>query len=422
MLPAVSSRPGASGPSDPRERRTATTWRLIAGLFAVVAVLLVVDVAQAAPGVALDWTLALAVAALATLAVVYHRDVLALAERQRWETESLNRILQGLSRSASPDAVLGGIVGELRRATGADHCVVVRRRPRSRLLDATLVSGSAASPSTTTTLPSVLLELSPGDGDRPAAVAARISEAVGAFFGLHNRRAEPLVTSRGVVGAIVLSRRRGGRWTATSLRLLADAAKEASVALDRAYAHVATEAAATTDALTGLPNRRFLDILAARAPGRRRDDSVGVLMVDIDHFKRFNDRFGHAAGDQVLRAVADAIVRTVRTDDFPIRYGGEEFLVVLRRADREIAVAVAERLRRNVAAIGAPHVRSPAPVTVSVGVAVGGPAQRSRDGGAPDQRSSPGGSEADTLHVLIRRADAALYRAKEAGRDRVILA
>jgi diguanylate cyclase (GGDEF)-like protein len=241
--------------------------------------------------------------------------------------------------------------------------------------------------------------MSPDEADGPAAAAVRISAAVGSFFGLEHLRAEPLVTSRGVVGALVLSRRRGGRWSATALRLLRDAAKEASVALERAYAHAETEAAATTDQLTGLPNRRFLEILAARPAGRRRDDELAVLMVDIDHFKHFNDRFGHAAGDGVLRAVADAIVRTVRTDDFPIRYGGEEFLVVLRRADREIAVAVAERLRRNVAGIDIAALRLPSAVTVSVGVAVGAPA----------------------LDTLIGRADAALYRAKSAGRDRVVL-
>jgi diguanylate cyclase (GGDEF)-like protein len=125
-------------------------------------------------------------------------------------------------------------------------------------------------------------------------------------------------------------------------------------------------------------------------------------MADIDHFKRLNDRFGHPAGDTVLRAVADAIARTVRTDDFPIRYGGEEFLVVLRRADRDIATAVAERLRKNVAAVDLRRVRITQPVTMSVGVAV---AERT----------------GEDLGALIERADAALFRAKAAGRDRIAL-
>jgi diguanylate cyclase (GGDEF)-like protein len=130
-------------------------------------------------------------------------------------------------------------------------------------------------------------------------------------------------------------------------------------------------------------------------------------MVDIDHFKRLNDRFGHDTGDEVLRAVADAIARTVRTDDFPIRYGGEEFLVVLRRADHDIAVAVAERLRRNVATVDLQRLHVTTPVTVSVGIAVEDPLHR---------------PQRDGLAALITSADAALYRAKSAGRDRVIVA
>ena len=394
--------PDAERANDPTARRSASTWQLIVGLFVLVALLVLVDIARAPGPDPLGWSLAVGLAALAVLAVIYHRETLTLAERQRAETESLNRILQGLSRSTSPDAVLGAIVDELRVATGADHCVIVRRRPRSRLLDATLVSGSAGVPATTTTFPAALLEVPPGEADGPPAVAARISDEAGSFFGLKNRRAAALVTSKGVVGALILSRRSGERWRPGALRLLAGAADEASVALERAYQHVATETAATTDPLTGLPNRRFLDILARRPADRRREDTTGVLMVDIDHFKRLNDRYGHGVGDEVLRAVADSVARTVRADDFPIRYGGEEFLVVLRRADPEIALAVAERLRRNVSRIDPVPLGIATPVTVSVGAAVAEPGR-------------------DRLADLIARADAALYRAKAAGRDRVAL-
>ena len=416
MLGAVAD-PGPDGEraSDPSARRPASTWRLIVGLFAVVAFLLALDLARAPGPDPLALSLAVAITALAGLAIIYHREVLILAKRQHAEAESLNRILQGLSRSTSPDAVLGAIVDELRVATGADHCVIVRRRARSPLLDATLVSSSAGVPATTTTFPAALLEVPPsepdgrgaGAGPAPgpdgtAAAADRISEEAGSFFGLTNRRAAALVTSHGVVGALVLSRRSGERWGPAALRLLGEAAREASAALDRAYEHVATETAATTDLLTGLPNRRFLEILAARPAGRRREDRTAVLMVDIDHFKRLNDRYGHGVGDEVLRSVADALARTVRADDFPIRYGGEEFLLVLRRADREIAVAVAERLRRNVAGIDPLPLGISAPVTVSVGAAV---AER----------------DDDRLADLIARADVALYQAKAAGRDRVVV-
>jgi diguanylate cyclase (GGDEF)-like protein len=436
MLTAVEAGHPGPGQEEPRRQRAAATWRLIAGLFLVVALLIAGDILRAPARDPLAWSIAVGVAALAALAVAYHREVLTIAERQHGETESLNRMLQGLSRSTSPDAVLAAIVDELRSATGADHCVLVRRRPRSRLLEATLVSGSAAA-DTSTTLPSVLLDVSSGDQEGASVVAARISDAAGELFGLTNRRAAPLVTRRGVLGALVLSRRQGARWSPAAVRLLDDAAREASAALERAYAYQATEEAATTDALTGLPNRRFLDILASRPAGRRREDQTGVLMVDIDHFKRFNDRHGHAGGDEVLRAVADAIAGTIRTDDFPIRYGGEEFVVVLHRADRDIAVAVAERLRRNVAAIKLDRPRLTAPVTVSVGVAVSpppGPGRISPEHEAPGQDvagaggpASPGQQQRQaepgvSLEALIARADAALYRAKAAGRDRIAVA
>lgn len=407
-------RPSGGGANDPRAGRIAALARTIAALFAVAALLLLADIARSAGDDPFALAALLALIVVAALAFVYRRDVFAQEGRQRVEAESLNRMLQGLSRSTSPEAVLGAIVDELRRATGADHCVVVRRRPRSRLVEATLISGSSGAPHATTTLPVVLLDVGPGDSEAAEAVASRISDAAGELFGLQNRRAAALVTSAGPIGALVLSQRRGARWSPAAVRLLHDAAKEASAALERAYAHAATEQAASTDPLTGLPNRRFLEILAAQPPGRRREDARAVLMVDIDHFKRVNDRFGHDLGDEVLRAVADAIARTVRTDDFPIRYGGEEFLIVLARADRDIAQAVAERLRRNVGAIDRRRFNIPWPLTVSVGVAVTDPAGSGITG--------PGVSAAEPLDTLITRADAALYRAKSSGRDRVVVA
>ncbi|OGN82410.1 MAG: hypothetical protein A2X23_08025 [Chloroflexi bacterium GWC2_73_18] len=155
------------------------------------------------------------------------------------------------------------------------------------------------------------------------------------------------------------------------MRILDDAAREAALALERAYAHAAAETAASTDALTGLPNRRYLEQLSALlGAGRRRGDAPGILMIDIDHFKRLNDAYGHQAGDLVLRAVADRLALALRRDDVPVRYGGEEFLVVLRHATVEQAVDVAQRIRLAVRAIDLRRLGIGAPVTVSVGVAV----------------------------------------------------
>jgi diguanylate cyclase (GGDEF)-like protein len=152
-----------------------------------------------------------------------------------------------------------------------------------------------------------------------------------------------------------------------------------------------------------LPNRRYFDeyvgLLARR---RRAEDRVGVLMIDIDWFKKLNDTFGHGVGDHVLREVAQAIAGAVREGDVPARFGGEEFAVLLRNPGRDIAVEVGERVRRAVAGLDLRRIGVPG-VSVSVGVAV-----------AENQEMD--------LEVVIDDADRALYRAKRAGRDRVVAA
>ena len=144
----------------------------------------------------------------------------------------------------------------------------------------------------------------------------------------------------------MLSRRSGAPWPATTRRLLTGAALEASAALSRAGSHRAAELEASTDALTGLPNRRYFDEFCGLLARRRRaEDAVGVLMIDIDRFKVLNDTYGHAAGDDVLKAVGGAIVRAVRDDDVPARYGGEEFVVLLRNPTGPVALEIGERVR-----------------------------------------------------------------------------
>jgi diguanylate cyclase (GGDEF)-like protein len=215
--------------------------------------------------------------------------------------------------------------------------------------------------------------------------------------------AAPLHGRDGVEGAIVLSRRSAEAWSETSRRLLRGAAEEASAALTRAGSHRNAEVQATTDALTGLPNRRyfdeFCDLLARR---RRADDAIGILMVDIDKFKALNDRYGHAAGDEVLKAVGDAIVAGVRDDDVPARFGGEEFVVLLRNPTEAMALEIGERVRRSVRAVDLSSLGI-AGVTVSVGVAVATHVD-------------------EPIPAIIEAADAALYRAKRGGRDRVVAA
>lgn len=160
-------------------------------------------------------------------------------------------------------------------------------------------------------------------------------------------------------------------------------------------------ARATTDALTNLPNRTAFLERARREVARseRTGRTLAVSMLDIDHFKSFNDRYGHATGDRVLAAVGQAIAQTVRGIDIAGRWGGEEFIVLLIEADPSAAGAAVERIREAVAALGPPRV--PEKIATSAGIAIHhGLFERSR------------------IDSLIRRADAALYEAKRAGRNR----
>jgi len=167
-------------------------------------------------------------------------------------------------------------------------------------------------------------------------------------------------------------------------------------------ANEALDKLAREDALTGVPNRRTILESAAVELARyhRYGDVFTVLMIDIDNFKTFNDRYGHVEGDRVLRAVAGAMSRSIRTSDQIGRYGGEEFLIMLTRTATAGALTAAAHLRDAVWQERLDIAGRRVPLTVSIGVA----AVR------PDDR---------VVEDVVRRADAALYNAKRAGKDRV---
>jgi len=168
----------------------------------------------------------------------------------------------------------------------------------------------------------------------------------------------------------------------------------------------ALRAQSTKDPLTGLYNRRYLQEMLEREIRRalRSEQRLGVMMLDLDHFKNFNDTYGHEAGDAVLRETASLLVRSIRAEDFVCRYGGEEFVIVLPTADLRATAARAERIRSRIRELVVMHQgQSLGLITISVGVAalpVHGMAEKE----------------------LLQAADAALYRAKREGRDRVAVA
>lgn len=164
---------------------------------------------------------------------------------------------------------------------------------------------------------------------------------------------------------------------------------------------------AERDGLSGLYNRRMFDTLASRLwqQAQRDRQSLQVILVDIDHFKLFNDHYGHQAGDHCIRQVAAIIARAARRPlDFCARYGGEEFALVLYAPSGSDPAAAGEQIRRETLALAIPHARSAAADTVSVSVG-------SAIAASGTKRSLAG---------LIQAADEALYRAKQSGRNRVL--
>ena len=157
------------------------------------------------------------------------------------------------------------------------------------------------------------------------------------------------------------------------------------------------------DAMTGLYNRRFLEeyVTTLVAASQRRGNPFAILMLDLDYFKQVNDTFGHEAGDKVLKALAETLTKSVRSSDLVIRYGGEEFLIVLLDTGIEGALIVSEKIRAKVEETRVALPGTSLQKTISIGVAE-----------FPD--------DADTFWQVVKFADVALYEAKNQGRNRVV--
>ena len=214
----------------------------------------------------------------------------------------------------------------------------------------------------------------------------------------------PMVYQDEVVGVLNFSSRRIDAFTPSDRALYATITSQAALALANARLYKDTLELTETDGLTGLLNRRGLDKRLSLETGRTRRDGtpMSAIMIDIDHFKMYNDQQGHQLGDETLRRVARLLAHNVRQVDAAARYGGEEFVILLPRTTRTQAVEIARKLRRKVEAADFEkgYLQPLGRVTISCGVAT-----------MPD--------DADTADRLIDAADGALYAAKAGGRNQV---
>jgi diguanylate cyclase (GGDEF)-like protein/PAS domain S-box-containing protein len=216
---------------------------------------------------------------------------------------------------------------------------------------------------------------------------------------IHSWLGVPLIFQERIIGLLAIDSVTPNHFTQENISLAATFANQVAVALENARTYEKMQTQAITDALTGIYNRRGLfeigefEFLRARRINR----PLCALMLDIDHFKRVNDHYGHATGDQALRGLTERCRTALRAVDVIGRYGGEEFVILLPDTNLESARLVAERLRQSITKEPFATDSGPLRITISIGVAEA--------------------SVRDTLGTLVERADAALYEAKRAGRN-----
>jgi len=215
----------------------------------------------------------------------------------------------------------------------------------------------------------------------------------------------PMLAHGEAVGLLNLNLPEEGRVSDALQRLGMTVAEHVALALANLRLHETLRAQSIRDPLTNLFNRRYMEESLEREMRRavRGRHSVGIIMLDLDHFKRVNDEYGHEAGDTVLRELGAVLQRNIRGEDIACRYGGEEFTLILPEASLADAAQRAEQLRGAIKSLPIRYRKqSIGPITVSLGVAV-----------FPDH--------GPTGEAVLRAADAALYQAKGRGRDRVMI-
>ncbi|HEX5201068.1 MAG TPA: diguanylate cyclase [Actinoplanes sp.] len=327
----------------------------------------------------------LATARAAQLEVAVHT-----ARQQRDTAEVLREAMNQLTAVLDPDEVLRRLRDIVGRAIGADRvCLAYDDGTGAALID-----GGETDPARLDLAELAGPSLRTGTADEaPPAVAELLGDG-------RSWLTVPLTIRGHGSGVLLAGSRTAAEFSQAQLDIASALAGQGATAYDNARLFAQVQELATVDGLTQMYNRRHFTELATREldSARRSHRAVAALMIDIDNFKSINDRYGHATGDDVIRAVSGVLRAGTRGPDVLGRYGGEEFALVMPDMPGD-PVEAAERLRAGVEALVVPAPRGPITVTVSIGVAEI----------KPD----------DDLESLLVRADQALYRAKESGRNQV---
>lgn len=210
----------------------------------------------------------------------------------------------------------------------------------------------------------------------------------------------PMMIEERVIGIFVLTSQKDNAFSGYDQYILSIICNHAAVSISDAYLHAQVEALATTDGLTGISNHRhFQERLSAEFERiARHPEPISLILIDLDHFKKINDNFGHPVGDIVLKKIANILLKMARNIDTVARYGGEEFVLLLLNTDKKQAIKMAERIRKTVETTRFEFDGKKIPVTLSLGMA-----------------ATP--LDTKSKKELIELADKALYHSKHSGRN-----
>lgn len=350
------------------------------------------------------------VGALADILEQMRRDVglrYESAHRDGKHATTFNQLAQLTSFASDEQELVEAAVHALRRLVPVDRGDILLANPSQNRLTVSSAWGEDA-PDAGTLVQVDRIDRCPGIRRSSAFVASDLADDMAVRCPAHPADAGtvacvPMSALGKLVGVIHLEQSQPGAFTPDMMQLIARVAESVGLAMANARLMQTMEGQAMSDALTGLRNARFFDpYFEQELENAQRDQQpTSVIMLDLDHFKTFNDTYGHPAGDEALRTFARVLSTSIRTSDVAARYGGEEFVVALRHASLENARDIAEKIRlaieQMVVELGPGRYGR---ITASLGVA-------STEGHVHDMKA------------LVALADAALYRAKEAGRNRV---